>query len=278
METVSPRDHARLVARACRQIESADNAPDLATLAAEAGLSPFHFQRVFKKIVGLTPKAYATACRARRVQQEIARQPTITGAIYEAGFESSGRFYAASKRLLGMKPATYRDGGAGETIRFALGRSSLGGLLVAATDAGICAVFLGDDLDALLVDLRQRFPKAELVGGDRGFEQTVARVAGFVDRPGDCWDLPLDVRGTAFQLRVWQALGEIPPGTTASYAEIAAKLGDPKSVRAVAGACAANKIAIAIPCHRVVRTGGGLSGYRWGVDRKRELLNREAGA
>lgn len=272
----APSDHAALVARACRSIELADRPPDLETLAAEAGLSRFHFQRVFKKITGLSPKAWAGARRAQRVQEELPKARTVTEAIYGAGFESNGRFYAESQRLLGMKPATYRKGGAGEAIRFALGESTLGGLLVAATDDGVCAVFLGDDPQALLDDLQRRFPKAELVGGDRDFERLVAQVAGHMERPGEPWELPLDLRGTAFQLRVWKALQGIPPGRTATYAEIAEKLGEPKAVRAVAGACAANKIAVAIPCHRVVRTGGGLSGYRWGVERKRELLKREA--
>ena len=269
-------DHAALVARACRRIEETENAPGLEMLADEAGLSPFHFQRVFKKVTGLSPKAWASAHRARRVQEELPKARSVTEAIYEAGFESNGRFYAESKRLLGMNAKAYRGGGKGETIRFAIGQSSLGGLLVASTDAGVCAVLLGDDPQELLEDLQRRFPKAELVGGDRDFEQMVAQVAGHMERPGEPWKLPLDIRGTSFQLRVWKALQEIPPGRTVTYAEIAEKLGEPKAVRAVAGACAANKIAVAIPCHRVVRTDGGLSGYRWGVERKRELLEREA--
>ncbi len=269
-------DHAALVARACRRIEEADSTPNLEALAVEAGLSPSHFQRVFKKVTGLSPKAWASAHRARRVQEELPKARSITEAIYEAGFESNGRFYAESKRLLGMNAKAYRNGGNGETIRFAVGQSSLGGLLVATTDAGVCAVLLGDDPQELLEDLQRRFPKAELVGGDREFEQMVAQVAGHMERPGEPWKLPLDIRGTSFQLRVWKALQEIPPGRTATYAEIAEKLGEPKAVRAVAGACAANKIAVAIPCHRVVRTDGGLSGYRWGVELKRELLEREA--
>jgi AraC family transcriptional regulator of adaptative response/methylated-DNA-[protein]-cysteine methyltransferase len=268
-------DHAALVARACRRIEASDTVPGLDTLATEAGMSRFHFQRVFKKMTGLSPKAWASAHRARRVQEELPKRRTVTEAIYEAGFESNGRFYAESRRLLGMNAKSYRAGGKGETIRFAIGQSSLGGLLVAATDSGVCAVFLGDDPHELLEDLQRRFPKAELVGGDRDFERMVAQVAGYMERPGEPWTLPLDIRGTSFQLRVWKALQEIPPGRTATYAEIAEKLGEPKAVRAVAGACAANKIAVAIPCHRVVRTDGGLSGYRWGVERKRELLDRE---
>lgn len=268
--------HAELVARACRRLEEMESAPGLETLAADAGLSPFHFQRVFKQVTGLSPKAWSSAHRARRMQERLPEARSVTEAIYEAGFESNGRFYAESKRLLGMKATAYRNGGKGETIRFAIGQSSLGGLLVASTDRGICAILLGDDPQELLEDLQRRFPKAELVGGDRTFERMVAQVAGHMERPGDPWELPLDIRGTSFQLRVWKALQEIPPGGTASYAEIAEKLGEPKAVRAVAGACAANKIAVAIPCHRVVRHDGGLSGYRWGVERKRALLKREA--
>jgi len=268
-------DHALIVAKACRRIEESDSLPSLANLAAGAGLSPFHFQRVFKKVTGLTPKGWAGARRARRMQEELLRARSVTDAIYGSGFESNGRFYAESKRLLGMNAKAYRAGGRGETIRFAIGQSSLGGLLVASTGAGVCAILLGDDPEELLEDLQRRFPKAELVGGDWEFERVVAQVAGHVDRPGDPWPLPLDIRGTSFQLRVWKALQEIPPGSTATYAEIAEKLGEPKAVRAVAGACAANKIAIAIPCHRVIRTDGGLSGYRWGIERKRELLDRE---
>jgi AraC family transcriptional regulator of adaptative response/methylated-DNA-[protein]-cysteine methyltransferase len=275
MKTEAPADrHAAMVARACRRLDQ--EPADLRSLADDAGLSPHHFQRVFKRLTGLSPKAYADAARARRLQEELGKRGTITAAIYEAGFESSGRFYAASKKLLGMTAGKYRRGGEGEIIRFGVGQTSLGGLLVAATSVGICAVFLGDDPDALVDDLQQRFSSAELVGGDDGFEQWMARVAGWIDQPGAAWDLPLDLRGTAFQLRVWQALREIPPGRTATYAEIAAKLGCPSATRAVAGACAANKIAVAIPCHRVIRTGGGLSGYRWGIERKRELLRREA--
>ncbi|MCW1883345.1 methylated-DNA--[protein]-cysteine S-methyltransferase [Luteolibacter flavescens] len=272
----APPDHSDLVARACRHIEEADRIPDLDTLAAEAGLSRFHFQKIFKKTTGLTPKAWAAANRARRMQDELPKARSVTEAIYESGFESSGRFYADSKRLLGMQAKAYRKGGAGESIRFAIGQSFLGGLLVASTDVGVCAILLGDDPQALLEDLQRRFPKAELIGADRDFERIVAQVAGHMERPGESWSLPLDIRGTSFQLRVWKALQEIPTGTTVTYAEIAERLGDPKAVRAVAGACAANKLAVAIPCHRVVRTDGGLSGYRWGVERKRELLDREA--
>lgn len=271
-----PMDHARLVEVACEHIRTAENTPPLAELAALTGLSTFHFQRVFKRVTGLTPKAWATAHRARRMQEELAGGRSVTDAIYEAGFASNGRFHADSRRLLGMKATTYRRGGAGEVIRFALGESSLGHLLVASTDAGICAIFLGEEPQALLDDLQARFPRAELRGGDGEFERLVAVVAAQVENPGTPWTLPLDLRGTTFQLRVWHALRDIPAGTTTTYAGLAERLGDPRAVRAVAGACGANPVALAIPCHRVVRTGGALAGYRWGIERKRELLHREA--
>ena len=267
--------HADKVERACRLIEGAEQAPDLATLAADAGLSPFHFHRVFKAATGLTPKAYAAAHRARRVRNGLAHGDSVTSAVYDAGYNSSGRFYAQAEAMLGMRPSDYRAGGANTAIRFAVGECSLGAILVAASERGICAILIGDDPDALARELQDTFPKAELIGGDADFEQLVARVVGFVEAPAIGLDLPLDVRGTAFQQRVWQALRDIPAGSTASYAEIARAIGAPKATRAVAGACASNLLAVAIPCHRVVRSDGALSGYRWGVERKRALLERE---
>jgi AraC family transcriptional regulator of adaptative response/methylated-DNA-[protein]-cysteine methyltransferase len=250
--------------------------PSLDALAAAAGMSRFHFHRVFKTIAGLTPKAYAAAHRAQRVREELSRSDTVTEAIYGAGFNSSGRFYATSSQTLGMTPTNFRSGGADESIRFAVGECSLGAILVAATDKGICAISLGDDPDQLVRDLQDRFPEAHLIGGDQDFEQWMAKVVGLVEAPALGLDLPLDVRGTAFQQRVWQALCEIPSGSAVSYTEIAKRIGAPKAVRAVAQACASNPIAVAIPCHRVVRNDGALSGYRWGVERKRALLDREA--
>jgi AraC family transcriptional regulator of adaptative response/methylated-DNA-[protein]-cysteine methyltransferase len=267
---------AAAVARACRLIEQAEELPGLDALAAAAGLSRFHFHRVFKAATGLTPRAYAAAHRARRVREELARGGTVTDAIYGAGFGSSGRFYATAGAVLGMRPTDFRAGGDGAAIRFAVGECSLGSILVAATERGVCAILLGDDPDALARQLQDRFPKARLIGGDRAFERLVARVVGFVEQPALGLDLPLDVRGTAFQQRVWQALREIPAGTTSTYTKIAARIGAPRAVRAVARACASNTLAVAIPCHRVVRHDGGLSGYRWGVERKRLLLAREA--
>lgn len=274
--TVAAR-HATQVAEACRLIESSDVPPLLGTLAARAGLSAYHFHRIFKTVTGLTPKAYAAAHRANRLRRRLQDSATITDAIYDAGFNSNSRFYEASAHLLGMRAGNYRAGGAGMHIRFAVGQCSLGAILVAQSERGVCAVLLGDDPDALVRQLEDQFPRAKLEGGDREFEQVVARVVGLVEAPSLGLDLPLDLRGTAFQERVWQALRQIPPGTTATYAEIAARIGLPKAVRAVARACAANHIAVAIPCHRVVRSDGSLSGYRWGVERKRVLLDREAG-
>ncbi len=276
--TSASAQRAALVARACRVIEAAQAPPDLETLAAGLGVSPYHFHRMFKAETGLTPKGYARAHRAGRLRKALsAPHVSVTQAMYEAGFNSNSRFYEASTALLGMRARDYRDGGTGEEIRFAVGQCALGAILVAQSRQGICAILLGDDPDALARDVQDRFPKARFVGGDPEFEQSVARVVGYVEAPSVGLNLPLDVRGTAFQERVWQALREIPPGATASYTDIAARIGAPKSVRAVAQACGANLIAVAIPCHRVVRRDGGLAGYRWGVERKRELLQREAG-
>lgn len=268
---------AAAVEKACRLIETSDAIPSLAALAESAGMSRFHFHRVFKSATGVTPKAYAAAWRAQRLREELPRSSTVTEAIYSAGFNSSGRFYATSSRALGMSPRNFRGGGGGESVRFAVGECSLGSILVAATDKGVCAVQLGDDPEALVKDLQDRFPKARLTGGDRGFERWVAKVVGLIEAPALGLDLPLDVRGTAFQQRVWRALCKIPPGSTATYSEIARRIGAPKAGRAVASACASNAIAVAIPCHRVVRADGSLSGYRWGIARKRALLERESG-
>ncbi|WP_323017182.1 bifunctional DNA-binding transcriptional regulator/O6-methylguanine-DNA methyltransferase Ada [Castellaniella sp.] len=277
--TATASKHAGLVAQACRLIEASETAPSLDALAAQAAMSPFHFHRIFKAETGLTPKAYATACRARRLRIELnAAGGTVTDAIYDAGFQSSSRFYETSEQVLGMRAKAYQAGGIGATIRFAVGQSALGAILVAQSQRGICAILLGDEPDRLVRDLQDQFPKAELIGGDRAFEHLVAQIVGFIEAPGIGLNLPLDVRGTAFQQRVWQALRDIPPGQTASYAEIAARIGAPKAARAVAQACAANTLAVAIPCHRVVRRNGDIAGYRWGVARKRELLQREASA
>lgn len=275
--TTAAAERGALVARACRLIESSPTPPALDELAAHAGLSHSHFHRIFKAETGLTPKAYANAYRARKLREELnAAAGTVTEAIYDAGFNSSSRYYESSGQVLGMRAREYRAGGTGTVIRFAVAQCSLGAVLVAQSQRGICAILLGDDPERLVRDLQDQFPRAELIGGDEGFEQLVAQVLGFIEAPALGLNLPLDVRGTAFQQRVWQALREIPPGSRVSYTDIAERIGAPKAVRAVAQACAANHIAVAIPCHRVVRRDGDLSGYRWGVECKRELLRREA--
>ena len=275
------RARAGMIAAACRQIETAESEPTLEQLAGQAGLSPFHFHRVFKAATGLTPKAYAKANRARRVREELSGEGRVTDALYDAGFNSNGRFYEASNAILGMTPTRFKNGGDGTEVRFAVAATSLGAMLVAESDKGICSVALGDEPDTLVRELQDRFPKAQLIGGDEAFERRVAEVVGLVDHPEKGpekgLDLPLDIRGTAFQQKVWAALRRIPAGQTLSYAELAERIGDPKAARAVAGACAANTLALLVPCHRIVRTDGAISGYRWGAERKRVLLQREAG-
>ncbi len=274
---VRAEQHAALVASLCRFIDSAEQPPTLDELAQRAGISAFHLHRIFKLATGLTPRAYAMARRASRVRHELARGDSVTDAIYGAGYNSNGRFYEESNQVLGMTPTTYRAGGVDTDIRFAIGQCSLGAILVAQSGRGICAILMGDDADALAHDLQDRFPRARLIGGDAAFERLVAQVVGLVEAPALGLNLPLDVRGTAFQQRVWQALQQVPAGTAVSYSEVAQRIGAPKSVRAVAQACGANALAVAIPCHRVVRSDGALSGYRWGVERKRALLALEAG-
>jgi AraC family transcriptional regulator of adaptative response/methylated-DNA-[protein]-cysteine methyltransferase len=269
--------NGKIVAETCRLLETAEDTPKLETVAAAVGMSPYYFHRVFKSITGLTPKAYAAAHRSRRVREHLgAQRGSVTEAIYDAGFNSSSRFYETSNSVLGMTPTAFRAGGAGADIDFAIAECSLGAILIACSYKGVCAIMMGDDPEALARDLQDQFPKASLIGGDPAFEAVVAKVVGFVEAPALGLDLPLDVRGTAFQQRVWKALREIPAGETASYSDIAERIGAAGATRAVARACAANRIAVAIPCHRVVRQDGALSGYRWGVERKRVLLDREA--
>jgi AraC family transcriptional regulator of adaptative response/methylated-DNA-[protein]-cysteine methyltransferase len=263
------------VENVCRLLEDCDQLPDLATLAGTAGMSPYHFHRIFKAITGLTPRAYFTAHRAGRMRKELLRSGTVTEAIYNAGYGSGSRFYSESSRLLGMTPTQFRHGAEQLEIRYAMRPCSLGLVLAAATEAGICSIVLGATPEELISQLRRMFPKATITAGDEIFGEWVSQVVETIETPARGLDLPLDVRGTAFQQRVWQALREIPAGQTLSYSEVAARIGSPKSVRAVAHACAANPAAIAIPCHRVVGKNGSLSGYRWGIERKRALLERE---
>ena len=267
--------HAKAVTTACRMIKEADEFPSLNRLAEAVQMSPGYFHRLFKTATGLTPKDYANAHRADRMKRALPKRETVTEAIYDAGFNSNGRFYAGSSKMLGMKPKEYREGGAGNTIRFAIGECALGSILVASSEKGVCAILMGDDPEALARDLQDQFPKANLIGGDDRYEKLVAKVVGFIEAPRIGLDLPLDIRGTAFQQRVWKELQRIPAGNTVSYSEVANRIGLPSSARAVAQACGANALAVAIPCHRVVRNNGDISGYRWGVDRKRALLARE---
>ena len=265
-----------LITDACRLIETAESPPTLDDLAGRCNTSPYHFHRLFKSITGLTPRQYASANRERRVRERLTDGTSVTDAIYDAGYNSNSRFYENANQVLGMTPTEFRAGGSNAAIRFAVGECSLGSILVACSERGVCAILIGEDPDALARELQDQFPQAVLLGGDEKFEALVARVVGFVDAPSIGLDLPLDVRGTAFQRRVWEALRNIPCGETASYSDIAARIGAPKSARAVAQACAANVLAVAIPCHRVVRSDGALSGYRWGVERKRVLLEQES--
>lgn len=266
---------AVIVAQACRMIEQSDRVLSLGELADTAGLSAYHFHRLFKTHTGVTPKAYATAHRSQRVRHELATRCTVTQAVYNAGFHSSGRFYESAAGILGMAPKTFRAGGKDTSIRFAVGECWLGTILVAASDQGICAILLGDDAEALVQDLQKRFPQAKLTAGTAAFEQHIAKVVRFVEAPAIGLDLPLDIRGTAFQHRVWEALRKVPAGKTVTYAEIAKRIGRPKAVRAVGQAIGANPLAVAIPCHRVIRTGGAVCGYHWGVARKIALQQRE---
>ncbi|KQP06078.1 6-O-methylguanine DNA methyltransferase [Methylobacterium sp. Leaf99] len=267
--------HAAAVASACRRIEAAAEPPALAALARAASLSPFHFHRVFKGITGVTPKAYAAAVRAGRLAASLPEAGTVTEAAYAAGYGTAGRFYAAAGPRLGMAPGVFRKGGAGVAIRFSVATCALGFVLVAATERGLCAILLGDDPEGPVRDLHARFPRAAITRDEAGFAAHVAEVAAFVAAPQGGLALPLDIGGTAFQQRVWEALRAIPAGETATYTDIAREIGRPAAVRAVALACAANAHAVAIPCHRVVRADGALSGYRWGVARKAALLARE---
>lgn len=269
------RRRAEVIARAIRSIEASRKAPSLAELAREAGMSPSHFRRSFEAATGLSPKRYSSAVAGGRIRRALDSEPSVSSAVFAAGYEAPSRFYAEAHRRLGMSPGAYRRGGPGEVLRIAVAESSLGTVLVAATDRGVCAVELGSDPEHLLSAFQDRYPAARVIGGDSAFESVVARVITAVEDPGAVPELPLDIRGTAFQETVWATLRAIPAGETRTYSEVAEAIGRPKAARAVAGACASNEIGVLVPCHRVVRTDGGLGGYRWGIERKARLLRRE---
>ncbi|MGD9853056.1 MAG: bifunctional DNA-binding transcriptional regulator/O6-methylguanine-DNA methyltransferase Ada [Nitrospirales bacterium] len=273
---VALEPHRGMIEKVCRLIETSIELPCLDQLAEHAGLSPSHFHRLFKATMGLTPKEYAVAHRASRLRKTLQQSCTVTEAMYEAGYNSNGRFYETSQDVLGMSPATYRAGGENIEIQFAVAECSLGFILVARSKRGVCAILFGDDAPQLIEDLHRIFPRGKLIGGDASFRHLLSTVVDFVEKPTHGLDLPLDIQGTAFQQRVWKILQTIPMGSTVSYAEVARRIGVPKASRAVAQACGANILAVAVPCHRVVKQDGTLSGYRWGVKRKGDLLEREA--
>jgi AraC family transcriptional regulator, regulatory protein of adaptative response / methylated-DNA-[protein]-cysteine methyltransferase len=267
--------HIDMIAHACRRLETEELEPSLTNLARDAKLSPSHFQKLFKAHIGLSPKQYAKSVRARRLAAALKLGSTVTDAIYEAGYGSASRGYDAMGQTLGMAPASYRQGAIGEAIRYAIARSSLGLIAVAGTAVGISAIEFGETEAALLDRLGEMFPRAELMPADTAYRKWLKTLLSFIETPSVGLNLPLDIQGTAFQRRVWDALREIPAGTIITYTELALRIGQPTAARAVAHACATNRIAVAIPCHRVVRQDGTLAGYRWGLDRKRALLDRE---
>jgi len=264
-----------VVQAACATMEASEDIPSLETLARQSGYSRFHFLRLFRDHTGVTPRSYAEGVRARRLQAALTQGARVADAIQQAGFGSESRVYEDTGRLLGMTPGALRRGGAGEVIRTALVDCPFGRLLVGATDTGVCFLGFAEPDDALLGDLRRRFPRATVVADDTGLTEVLATVLAFIEEPRQALALPLDLRGTAFQLRVWEALRRIPPGETRSYGELAKMIGDPRAARAVARSCATNPVSLAVPCHRVVGSDGDLTGYRWGVPRKREMLARE---
>ena len=267
-------EHIDAVQAACKMIDEAEKPPSLQQLATAVHYSPSHFHRLFKQTIGVTPKAYAAMRRANRVRMELQGQSTVTAAVYGSGYGTSSRFYEQSDEVLGMKPAQYRKGGQDTAICVAVASTSLGKILVAATSKGLCAIEFADNKQELRRRLRERFPHAELKDSE-DFEAWLAEVVALVDAPSQPLSLPLDIQGTAFQRRVWEALRRIPAGTTTTYSEVAKQIGQPTAARAVAGACAANRLAVVVPCHRVIRSDGNMGGYRWGIQRKEALLAEE---
>ena len=269
--------------RALALLEATETPPRLPDLARAVGLSPSHLQRSFRKRFGVSPAEYAQARKLKQLKSALREAPRVTDAIYDAGYGSGSRVYEKTGQLLGMTPADYRRGGTGIAIRYTTLRVAVGTLLVAASERGICAVALGDNESKLVADLRTEFPRAAMervdAGRDEWLAAMIARVSAQIgiDQPSGDVTVPVDIRATAFQWRVWQALQRIPRGETRSYTQIAAEIGAPRAVRAVASACARNRLAVVVPCHRVIRADGSLGGYRWGMARKRALLDHEAG-
>jgi AraC family transcriptional regulator of adaptative response/methylated-DNA-[protein]-cysteine methyltransferase len=267
--------HAAAIEAACAMIEASEGIPSLASLADRAGYARHHFLRLFREITGVTPRSYAESVRARRLQASLAAGERVAEAVAGAGYGSESRVYEAPGRVLGMTPGAARRGGEGEVIRTATAESALGPLLVGATEAGVCFIGFAEDFCSLEGDLRRRFPKARVDAAPEALAETMRQVVEFLEEPKSALSLPLDLRGTAFQRRVWEALQAIPFGETRSYGQMAEAIGAPRAVRAVARACAQNHVSLAVPCHRVVGSNGDLTGYRWGVPRKRALLAKE---
>lgn len=265
----------RKIIHACRLIENSETFLRLDELAKQVGLSPYHFHRLFRKIIGVTPKQYAARNKAVRFRKSLETSPSVTDAIYSAGYGSSGGAYDKARNQLAMQPKIYRKGGKGETIIYGLAESYLGWIIVAATDRGICAIEFGDEPDKLPDQIQDRFPGALLKKADSSFRALIREVVAFIKSPQGNFEVPLDIQGTAFQQKVWEILRQIRPGETMSYTDVAERIGNPNAVRAVASACAANKLAVVIPCHRVVPKSGKTGGYRWGTGRKRILLQSE---
>jgi len=263
------------IIRACRIIEESETSIKLDELAKQVNLSPYHFHRLFKKIVGVTPKQYASRHQSRRFQTNLKTSPSITDAIYSSGYGSSGSAYDKKQDQLAMKPKVYRKGADGVTIMYGIAQCFLGWVIVGATDRGICAIEFGDNSDTLPEQIQARFPNAQLNKADIGFKTLIKEVVDFIESPKDTIQIPLDIQGTAFQQQVWEVLRQIKPGETMSYTDVAERMGKPNAVRAVASACASNKLAVVIPCHRVISKAGKAGGYRWGTERKKRLLESE---
>jgi AraC family transcriptional regulator, regulatory protein of adaptative response / methylated-DNA-[protein]-cysteine methyltransferase len=274
-EIASHAGPRQAVLQACRLIAESEAPPSLRNLADAAGLSHFHFQRVFKRELGITPKQYADARRQARARELLPSASSVTAAFYDAGYESAARFYAQASRALGMAPRDYKAGGRDQAIWYALADSVLGRVLIAGTARGLCAIMFADQDADFQADLQDRFPRAQLIAADQTMAEWVAETVGYIALPKGAFGLPLDIQGTAFQHKVWAALRDIPFGETATYSDIARKIGAPSATRAVATACGANPVAVGVPCHRVLRADGGMGGYRWGIARKRALLECE---